>query len=96
MTEKVSTMSMQSVCFACPKCKSPLRSEGNTLYCSMCNSSYPIVDGIPAFIPGSSPPGAKFFNLLAPLYESRLWMRFFLNLVGAGGTSVRSITSFHV
>ena len=38
---------------------------------------------------------AHSFSLLAPLYESRLWERFFLNLVGAGNTSFRSIEHFH-
>jgi ubiquinone/menaquinone biosynthesis C-methylase UbiE len=38
--------------------------------------------------------GIRFFNILAPIYESWLWQTFFLALNGAGGTSLRSIASF--
>src|SRR2546428_9703432 len=43
---------------ACPACRSELRTEGEAeLICDACGASYPVVDGIPSFIPG--PPGAR-------------------------------------
>ncbi len=47
MSETVST---KPISFACPKCKRPLRSGDNALYCSECNRTYLIVDGIPDFL----------------------------------------------
>jgi len=38
---------------------------------------------------------AKKVDFLAPIYESRLWYQLLLNLAGAGGSSLRSIASFH-
>ena len=35
------------------------------------------------------------FNVGAPLYETRFWYPFFLNLVGAGSTSLSRIAGFH-
>jgi SAM-dependent methyltransferase len=35
----------------CPKCKGHLTQGGQTLTCPSCRTSYPIVDGIPRFVP---------------------------------------------
>ena len=96
------TTPTKPICFVCPKCKSPLHSTENALHCSECNRVYPLVGDIPDFIsenlPASVDPsyrGIKFFNILAPIYESWLWQTFFLALNGgAGSTSLRSIASF--
>src|SRR2546428_6031915 len=43
---------------ACPASRSELRTDGEAdLICAACGASYPVVDGIPSFIPG--PPGAR-------------------------------------
>ena len=42
--------SIKPINFACPKCKHLLRSGDNTLDCSECNRTYPIVGGIPDFL----------------------------------------------
>ena len=91
------------VSYACPRCKRPLHSIVNGFQCSQCNQTYPITDGIPDFYSGylgadHTPimrAAAKFFDILSPVYESKLWERTFLNLVGAGNSSQNSITSFH-
>src|SRR5260370_7833457 len=38
---------------ACPACRGDLRADGATrLTCQGCGASYPILDGIPSFVPG--------------------------------------------
>jgi hypothetical protein len=71
---------IKPISFACPKCKRPLRSGDNTLHCGECNRTYPITGGIPDFLVGNSRASlapvrrmAKGVDLLAPIYESRLW-----------------------
>lgn len=39
---------------ACPACLGELRLEANKLVCGKCGQRYPIVDGIPALIAGTS------------------------------------------
>lgn len=39
--------------YACPQCKQPL----DNYFCRQCSAQYPLYDGIPCFIPGSSPSG---------------------------------------
>jgi len=90
------------ISFVCPKCKSALRSTEKALQCSECNRTYPLVGDIPDFISESSSAsidpsdrGIRFFNILAPIYESWLWQTFFLALNGgAGKTSLQSIAGF--
>lgn len=38
--------------FVCPKCKSTLNTEGNTIYCTntSCNKHYPVLNGVPILI----------------------------------------------
>jgi SAM-dependent methyltransferase len=61
-----------------------------------------MINGIPDFISGNSQPGfapvlrlAKKVDWLAPIYESRLWYQFSLNLGGARHSSLDSIARFH-
>jgi ubiquinone/menaquinone biosynthesis C-methylase UbiE len=96
------TAALKPIGFACPKCKRPLRPADNALHCSECNRAYPIVSGIPDFISGDAEPDvapvlrmARKVDLLAPIYESRLWSQLLLNLAGAGAHSLGSIASFH-
>ncbi len=95
-------LSANSMSFVCPKCKRPLRSVDNSLYCSECDRTYPITSGIPDFIAGDSQASlapvlriAKVMDFLAPIYESRFWQQLNLKLAGARGSSLRSIASFH-
>jgi SAM-dependent methyltransferase len=96
------TTPIKLVSFACPKCKRPLRSIDNALYCSECNRTYPIADGIADFLSQASlaPDAlriAKAMDFLAPLYESRLFVSVLLKLSGVGGGSrfIDRIASFH-
>jgi len=45
---------------ACPKCKSPVRQEADTLVCQKpeCSLSYPIRDGIPVMLVDQATPKA--------------------------------------
>jgi SAM-dependent methyltransferase len=91
---------IKPISFACPKCKRPLHSGENALQCSECNRTYPIEDGIPDFISGDSSLApvssmAKKVDLMAPIYESRLWYQLALRLGGAISSSVGSIARFH-
>jgi SAM-dependent methyltransferase len=93
---------IKPISFACPKCKCLLRSGDNTLHCGECNQTYPIIGGIPDFLVGDSRASlapvrrmVKGVDLLAPIYESRLWYQLLLNLAGAGSSSLQSIASFH-
>jgi len=42
---------VKQISFVCPKCKQPFRSD-DSLLCSECNRSFPIIDGVPDFIKG--------------------------------------------
>jgi SAM-dependent methyltransferase len=96
------TLLAKPVSFACPKCKRPLRSGDSALHCSECDRNYSILDGIPDFLSGDAQASlapvlrmARKVDLLAPIYESRLWYQLLLNLAGAGSSSLQSIASFH-
>jgi ubiquinone/menaquinone biosynthesis C-methylase UbiE/uncharacterized protein YbaR (Trm112 family) len=94
------TTSINLVSFACPKCKRPLHSGDNAFYCNGCDQSYPIVEGIPDFLAGVLQDDhtlrmAKKVDLIAPIYESRIWYQLLLNLAGVGGISFQSIAHFH-
>jgi ubiquinone/menaquinone biosynthesis C-methylase UbiE len=96
------TTPIKPVGFACPKCKRPLRSGENTLTCSECNRTYPIVGGIPDFLSQASlaPDAlhiAKAMDLVAPIYESRLFVSVLLKLFSVGSDSrfIDRIASFH-
>jgi SAM-dependent methyltransferase len=100
MIETTSTKT--AVGFACPQCKHPLRSGDDALYCSECNRTYPIVGGIPDFLAETSlAPAtvhvARMMDLVAPIYESRLFAAVLLNLSGVSGSSrfIDHIASFH-
>ena len=96
------TTPTKQVSFACPKCKRPLRSVDNALYCSECHRTYPIVGGIPDFLSQASlAPAtlriAKTMDLVAPIYESRLFVSVLVKLSGIRGGSrfIDRIASFH-
>ena len=92
---------IKPVSYACPKCKRPLSITQNALHCIGCNRTYPVAGGIPDFVSDNLQARADpnyqwmtLWNLLAPMYESRLWYSFVLTLAGAGGSSLRSIANF--
>lgn len=93
-------MPLKPAGFACPKCKRPLDSNRDALRCTGCSRTYPVVGGIPDFISGDSSLApvlgmARKVDLMAPVYESRLWYQLALRLGGAVSSSVDTIASFH-
>jgi ubiquinone/menaquinone biosynthesis C-methylase UbiE len=93
---------IKPISFACPKCKHPLRSSDNALYCGECNRTYPFASGIPDFLPQASlAPAAlrigKVMDIVAPIYESRLSVSVlcFLSGVSGGSRFMDRIASFH-
>jgi SAM-dependent methyltransferase len=93
---------IKPISFACPKCKRPLQPGENALQCRECHLTYPIVDGIPDFLSQVSLPSAtlriaKTMDLVAPIYESRLFAGVLLNLSGIRSDSrfIGRIASFH-
>ncbi len=99
MSEITST---KQIGFACPKCKRPLCSVDNALYCNQCNRTYPIAGGIPDFLSETSLTAtasrlAKVMDLVAPIYESRLFVSVLTKLsnVNNGALLFDKITSFH-
>lgn len=94
--------SVKAISYACPKCKHTLHPTENALQCVACNQTYPIVDSIPDFLAGGSGADlapilriARGMDILAPIYENRLWYQALLNLSGAGRNSLHSIANFH-
>jgi ubiquinone/menaquinone biosynthesis C-methylase UbiE len=85
--------------YVCPCCKGELEPRQETLVCTICHVSYPIINGIPDFIRedlsySSNPVLRKLwaFDILAPVYESFFWYNLFINIVGGlGSTSQRQI-----
>jgi SAM-dependent methyltransferase len=78
--------------YVCPTCKYQLEKNNGTLFCQICNVSYPIIDNIPDFIledlsQNSNPTmrGVKSIDRLASIYESQWWYPFVLNLYGGWG-----------
>jgi hypothetical protein len=93
---------IKPISFACPKCKRPLRSIENAFQCSECHLTYPIVGGIPDFLSQASLALAtlrigKAMDLVAPIYESRLFVSVlcFLSGVSGGSRFIDRIASFH-
>src|SRR5437868_12160156 len=39
---------------ACPTCKVSLRRQGDLLVCPDCQGTYPVVNGVPVFLPGGA------------------------------------------
>jgi len=78
--------------YVCPTCKGALRLNDEALSCPICQVIYPITEGIPDFIledlTRSSHPvlrGVKNIDLLAWIYETKLWYPLVLNLYGGLG-----------
>jgi SAM-dependent methyltransferase len=96
------TTPIRQIGFACPKCKRPLRAADDALYCSECNRTYPIVDGIADFLAQASLAAAtthiaKVMDFVAPIYESRLFVSVLVGLSGVPGGArfIDSIAGFH-
>jgi ubiquinone/menaquinone biosynthesis C-methylase UbiE/uncharacterized protein YbaR (Trm112 family) len=75
--------------YVCSQCKGELAIGEDELTCSACGVCYPIVDGIPDFIPqdlsqSDSPilRGVEQIDRLAPIYETKLWYPMVLKLYG--------------
>ena len=90
------------ISFACPKCKHPLPSDENALHCSECGKAYPIIGGIPDFLSPASLTStasrlAKAMDLVAPIYESRLFVSVLTKLsnVHNGALLFDRVASFH-
>ena len=86
------TLPLQPVNFACPECKRLLRSADSALYCDECDRTYPVVDGIPDFLSQATlAPAARHLgqvmDLVAPIYESRLFVSSLVTLSGISGGS---------
>ena len=74
--------------YVCPLCRGMLRQEPGGLACGACGLAYPLIDGIPDFLPASTRGDVNPFlrlagkiGKLAWVYE-RLWYPFFLNVIG--------------
>jgi len=88
--------------FACPNCKRPLCSIENSLQCSECHLTYPVVGDIPDFLSEGQLTNEapnyrwiKTLEFLAPVYEGQLWHSFILKtLAGANQSSLHSIVDF--
>jgi SAM-dependent methyltransferase len=91
--------------YACPVCKSNLYVNNEHIMCRKCGNRYSIRNGIPRFVPPEywikkenssilKKAYSRFFDILAPIYESPLWYQLTLNLSGAKGNSIDSITDF--
>jgi ubiquinone/menaquinone biosynthesis C-methylase UbiE len=98
----IETTSTGKVSFACPLCKRPLHSVGNTLPCNECHRTYPIVDGIPDFLSEATlAPDtlhiAKVMDFVAPIYETRFFVSILSKLSGIRGGSqlFDRIANFH-
>lgn len=93
---------IKPISYACPKCKRPLHSSENALQCRQCNQIFLIEGGIPDFLsrvtlaPAASRI-AKVMDIVAPIYESRLFVSVLLTLSGIRGKArfIDKIASFH-
>ena len=65
------------IVFVCPFCKSELEEQDSSLMCLECNIKYPVIDGIPDFMPSKVAPERKgkirFVDRLSSIYETRIW-----------------------
>ncbi|MBU7047770.1 MAG: methyltransferase domain-containing protein [Theionarchaea archaeon] len=78
-------MEMNHMVFTCPYCKKVLK-ENEKLYCPPCEKTFPIVDGIPDFLPERIAPERKkllnFVDKLPSIYETSLWYPLIYHLYG--------------
>ena len=88
---------------SCPNCRNALRQSAGQFACDACRTCFSTTDGIPDLI--SAEGGleqasfvrrayGRFFDLIAPLYESTAWYQLTLNLSGARGNSIETIADF--
>jgi len=71
--------------YVCPACRSPVARAGDVLRCSGCSAAYPILGGIPDFLPRHADAMSGAMDTLAPLYETRLWYPVVLRIFGGAG-----------
>ncbi len=71
--------------YACPECRGPLSVAGDALRCGGCSAEYPVLGGIPDFLPRRAGAMSGAMDTLAPLYESRLWYPVVLRIFGGAG-----------
>lgn len=91
--------------FVCPKCKNDIKYENAEMICNHCGSVFEINKGLINFIPKEywveeqnttlmKKAYSIFFNILGPIYESDIWYQWTLNMSGAKGNSIQTITDF--
>lgn len=91
--------------FVCPLCKGNLNVMNEQVVCQECGNEYIYKNGLVRFLPPEywnekenatilKKAYAMFFNVLAPIYESAIWYQLTLNMSGAKGNSIHSITDF--
>jgi ubiquinone/menaquinone biosynthesis C-methylase UbiE/uncharacterized protein YbaR (Trm112 family) len=63
--------------FACPYCRTELKETNGSFRCSGCNRVFPVVEGIPDFLPKEASRErkrlVKFVDRLSSIYETPLW-----------------------
>lgn len=63
--------------FVCPYCRTDLKETNGSFKCSECNRVFPVVEGIPDFLPKEASLERKrlteFVDRLALIYETPLW-----------------------
>ena len=91
--------------YVCPACKKHVRRLAQGMCCDWCGQAFPNMGGAPDFTVGQGlvedtqsslirRAYGRFFDLIAPIYESPAWYQLTLNLSGARGNSIRSIAEF--
>src|SRR5574340_1466726 len=76
--------------YVCPACKGKLEPDENALRCSACKTTYPLLGGIPDFLPQDPEQSLGQFTgamtgLIVRLYETPLWYGPILKLAGGKG-----------
>jgi len=92
MMDKANSSAPDFSFYVCPQCRGTLAVAGATLHCSACRHNYPVQHGIPDFISEdltqSTNPvlrQVKWLDLLARVYESKVWYPVVLRLFAGRG-----------
>lgn len=91
--------------FVCSRCKNSIRYENAKLICDNCGNQFDVLDGLINFTPKEywieewnntimKKAYSIFFDLLGPIYESNIWYQWTLNISGAKGNSIKTITDY--
>jgi glycosyltransferase involved in cell wall biosynthesis/SAM-dependent methyltransferase/uncharacterized protein YbaR (Trm112 family) len=78
------TASPDGLRFVCPLCRGPLQSAADAYRCDPCGRTYPIVDGIPIFLPDDTPAEHDELDHLHPSHD-----------YGAGGDAHKAAQAEH-